>query len=236
MIEQKLPDPESSMGVLDFIASMTGSLSWPLAAFAIALLFRTQIQSLISRINEIGFGDAKARFAKELDAAEKKAEALPVPPEQAPELEPTATADSTEDDSPEKKVQQDVEDERTLAYRRAIREKYSQFGVESGRFAALLDIAPSAAILDTYRIVERTLHRVAERNDFSNTLNRQTVRHLAYVLAKNNIIPTDVAQLVAQLQEMRNRAAHGVEPTVTDAIRFRDIATRVVAALRTATR
>jgi len=67
------------MGWLDFIASMTGSLAWPIAFVVAVFAFRTQIRVLFSRINQIGFGDAKATFSNALDKVEEKVESLPEP-------------------------------------------------------------------------------------------------------------------------------------------------------------
>jgi hypothetical protein len=59
----KSASAEHAMGVLEFVSSMTGELAWPLAVVVVALLFRNQIRVLFSRLNEIGFGDARATFA-----------------------------------------------------------------------------------------------------------------------------------------------------------------------------
>ena len=223
MEKASLVASEGPMDVLTFVASMTGSLAWPIAAFVIAFLFKGQIRALIERLNEVGFGDAKATFSRKLDAAERSAEGLP-PPAQLPEN----VAEDIEERLGGTALD---EDGVRLAYQEMILKRYSDLGVESGRFAALLDIAPSAAVLETYTVVERALYRLAERKSLDVSLSRLTPTLLANRLRRENVIPNDIVHLMNQLREMRNRAAHGADISITDAVRFREIATKVTAAL-----
>lgn len=245
---------EGGMGWLDFIASMTGSLAWPIAALGIALIFRSQIRTLFARLNEVAYGDAKATFAKDLDRAEKQAAVLPAP-EEAEEAETNAEAaldqaapgkgqaggsDSPvgaqpepggNGDSPNKLPDNADHDQIALAYRKSLMRRYRAAGVESGRFAQLLEISPSAAILDTYRSFERIFFRAARRALPSLSERSHSAAAIREALVANNIIEPSVGLLIAQLQEMRNKAAHGADATVPDAIRFRDLANRASAVL-----
>lgn len=65
MLELKVGKADDAMGWFEFISSMTGSLAWPIAAVVIALIFRSQIISLMQRLRELGFGDAKATFSEQ---------------------------------------------------------------------------------------------------------------------------------------------------------------------------
>ena len=227
------------MTVLSFIASMTGSLAWPVAAFCIAFLFKSQIRALIERLNEVGFGDAKATFARKLDAAERNAESLPPPidvPDNADALVQERLGEATVGNAITDDALVDSDSAIALAYQKMILKRYSELGVESGRFATLLDISPSAAVLDTYSVVERALYRVAQRKGLDGEFKRTIPTLLAAKLHRLGLIPNDIVPLIDQLREMRNRAAHGAEISVTDAVRFREVATRVAAVLRNAAR
>jgi hypothetical protein len=235
MFEFKVGQAEQGMEWLDFIAAMTGSLAWPLAAVAIAMVFRSQIRTLIGRISEIGYGDAKATFARELDSAERKAEALPVAlgefvdaSEARKGLEDEAVPES-EDNPP------DVLDAGAIA-KAHMRNVLDHYGVESGRFAMLLDISPSAAVIDTWKSVERILARLAKRKQLVDSHGDVSGRRLIQRLLAEKYIEPEVADLALQLQKMRNDAVHGDDQSVTvaDAIRFREIANQVTLALRRA--
>ena len=69
------------MNLLEFFASIIGSLAWPVSAAVIALIFRSQIKALFGRLEELGYGEWKLKLAKDLEEAEEAAEALPPPPE-----------------------------------------------------------------------------------------------------------------------------------------------------------
>lgn len=244
----------AGMDWLDFAAAMTGSLAWPLAALGIALLFRSQIRTLLGRLNEVALGDAKATFAKDLDRAEKQAAALPVPEEKeeteanveavteqvtehASQVDGSATSErpqstATDMGNLSHNPFNDIDhDQLALAYRKSLLNRYRAAGVESGRFALLLEISPSAAILDTYRSFERILFRTARRALPKLSEQAYSGAAIREALAANSVIEPSVEILIAQLQEMRNKAAHGIDATVPDAIRFRDLANRASAIL-----
>lgn len=60
----------SPMDLLDFISSLVHSIAWPLAAVAIAFIFRVQIESLLKRIRGLSWGEAKLDFSEALDKLE----------------------------------------------------------------------------------------------------------------------------------------------------------------------
>ena len=67
---------ETGMGVLDFIASLVGSLAWPLAAVIIALVFHKRIGLLLAKIRTLKWGEAAVDFTENLDKVESAAAAL----------------------------------------------------------------------------------------------------------------------------------------------------------------
>lgn len=78
-MELKLVQTEGAMSWMDFVASLVESLAWPVAAFAIALVFRKQLLTLLENLEEFGWGEARAKFSKRIDKAEQVAESLPTP-------------------------------------------------------------------------------------------------------------------------------------------------------------
>jgi hypothetical protein len=74
MAQEKIT--ETGMGKLDFIASLVGSLAWPIAAVIIALVFHKQIGLLLAKVKTLKWGDAAVDFTDKLDKAENKAEAI----------------------------------------------------------------------------------------------------------------------------------------------------------------
>jgi hypothetical protein len=192
MLELKIGKAEDAMGWLEFVSSMTGSLAWPIAAVIIAGIFRKQITNLLQRLNELGWGDAKAKFTKELDKAEATAQELPSPENQQALPAPL----------PE----------------------------EEDRFSKLLAISPSAAVLDAWQGVEAQLKRLAIQFNLPSHIHMNPVSWVKEMSKKGELSPK-VVTLVNELRMIRNVAAHSEEVSVSDAIRFRDLAFQVGFAL-----
>lgn len=75
MIELKVESGGGAMDVLTFVASIVGSVAWPIAAFAIAFLFRAQLRKLLDRIRKLSLGENSVDFGGKLDQAEAEADA-----------------------------------------------------------------------------------------------------------------------------------------------------------------
>lgn len=75
MLTVKLENADDAMDWLTFISSVVGSLAWPVAAFAIAFIFRKQIALLVDRIRRMSLGDNSIEFSDRLDKVEAEAEA-----------------------------------------------------------------------------------------------------------------------------------------------------------------
>ena len=91
------------------------------------------------------------------------------------------------------------------------------------RFDALLAISPSAAILDTWRPVERKLIDLGKKHFGNDT--KYTPPHLvAEKLAANGYLMSRVVAMVSDLRKIRNDAAHSKDVSITDAIRFNQLA------------
>ena len=60
------------MTYLQFVASMTGSMAWPIFVLAVAISFRKHIAKLIVSVSKISHGETEVLFdqkAKEVQAA-----------------------------------------------------------------------------------------------------------------------------------------------------------------------
>ncbi len=77
MIEMKFASGGSSMGWLEWSASIIGSVAWPIAIIIVALLFRRQITALLRSIRKLSWGDATVDFSAELDKIERKTQDSP---------------------------------------------------------------------------------------------------------------------------------------------------------------
>lgn len=84
MLKLEVGEAEQGMGWLEFIASVVGSVAWPIAAVAIAVLFRKQIAALLNKIRTLTLGDAVVDFSEKLDKVETAAETAPDLAEPAP--------------------------------------------------------------------------------------------------------------------------------------------------------
>lgn len=83
MLELKLSKADDAMDWLTFISSVVGSIAWPIAAFAIAFLFRSQLRTLLDRIRKLSVGDKSVDFGELLGEAE--ADVVTALPTAAPE-------------------------------------------------------------------------------------------------------------------------------------------------------
>ncbi|WP_156359710.1 hypothetical protein [Sphingomonas sp. Leaf28] len=83
MLTLKIVKPDDAMDWMTFVSSLVGSIAWPIAAFAIAFLFRAQIRKLVDRLKKLSLGDNSLDFGERLDEAE--AEATTALPAAAPE-------------------------------------------------------------------------------------------------------------------------------------------------------
>lgn len=82
MLTLKIVKPDDAMDWMTFVSSLVGSIAWPVAAFAIAFLFRSQIRKLLDRLRKLSLGENSVDFAEQLDDAEVIAEqaVVDVPP------------------------------------------------------------------------------------------------------------------------------------------------------------
>lgn len=94
MLELKIESGSGAMDVWTFIASIVESVAWPIAAFAIAFLFRAQLRKLLDRIRKLSLGENSVDFGGKLDQAEADADAA-LPDAQPNPLSPGLPDDRT---------------------------------------------------------------------------------------------------------------------------------------------
>ncbi len=56
-----------------FVASVVGSLAWPLAVVTILIIFRTQVGRLISQIRKVGAGPVNVELAEQVEEVKEQA-------------------------------------------------------------------------------------------------------------------------------------------------------------------
>ena len=98
------------------------------------------------------------------------------------------------------------------------------------RFQSLLAISPSAAILDVWKPVERRLTQMV-KTVYGDDAKYLLPRRAAEKLAADGAITPLVVQMVQDLQQIRNEAAHSTEVSASDALRFNQLAMQVTSFL-----
>lgn len=98
------------------------------------------------------------------------------------------------------------------------------------RFQQLLEISPSAAILDSWRGVEQMLRQNASDHLDNNNKFRSPAQ-IAKTLRDSESISSSIYEMIRDLQGIRNVAAHQREVSPTDAYRFNELAEKVTKAL-----
>jgi hypothetical protein len=188
MIDVTISKGSEGMGWLDFIASIVGSMSWPIAAVVIAFAFRKQISSLLNKIRRLSWGDTSVELATQLDKVETASKSIP-------EIDGDVPAPLPDD-----------------------------------RFQRLLEISPSAAILDSWASVDRRLRQIGafRQIDMQRT---PTIRSITDDLMRSGDISASIHNMIRALQKIRNTAAHEHEVSPTDAYRFYDLVETVSKAL-----
>lgn len=188
------------MDWLTFISNTIGQvLSWPVALFVIAILFRDPLAERLKDVRRIKTKNFEADFGEQLEKAgaelEKAERELP----KNEQVSPHAL-----ENSPPPKSREEIVSE-------------------------LTELMPNAAILESWRNIERTLDFYFERRGIERPKSGQSIMgHLDYD-------PNFPPQLISAYQELRlvrNRAAHATENvSSSQAKEFEELASRLALAL-----
>ena len=186
------------MDFLTFIATITGSLAWPLSLLVALFMMRRPIAELLPGLRRLKFKGLEVDFGKELEKIE-------------------AVMDTVEEnDKPKGELPAEVQPEPLPKTRTELLNK-------------IAELSPNAAILESWRNVERTRDFYFSSRGIKRPLSGQSI--LGYL----NYDPDFPPQLVSAYQELRllrNRAAHDQENlTAKHAREFSVLADRLTYAL-----
>jgi len=108
---------------------------------------------------------------------------------------------------------------------------------EADKFQELVTISPASAIIERYRELEDALKGFASTVGLPAEDMRQTMLGLTRQLRRHELIDQATSALLDDLRSVRNAAAHGQRDEITarDAIRFGELAGRLIAQINLAT-
>ena len=101
---------------------------------------------------------------------------------------------------------------------------------DHGRFLQLLDLSPNAAVLDSWSRVEEALQALAHAHQLASADAADAGR----ALQKRGILPARTIGMIGEMRRLRNAAAHNQDISVSDALRFRNLAKGVLNEIRLA--
>lgn len=193
------------MDKLQFIASLIGSLAWPLAVVGLGLMFRDEVKALLAKVKHAKGAGIELDFAVDIKRVVLEAEHV------------KQEAASDRPDIPHV-IQEQTSEEKDRLYE-LLRERPSALILDAWR-----DV--EKAVQDILTEMDLTVGVVARRNA-PPTL-------WPGVLQKQGFLSHEEAALVVDLRMLRNKVAHaqGWEPTVSDALDYHRTAMLVASVLR----
>lgn len=190
------------MDWLAFLASIVGSLAWPVAVVVIALIFREPILKLLPDVSELEYGKFKVKFEKELAEIKEQAELTALPP--AP---------------PRPAFPEPKESGANAADR------------EAADFVHLALASPRAAIIESWLAVERELTRLMQSAGITTRAGAvgkpSTLEQRGIISAD---LARLIDRLWSLRNEAVHHPRLGVD--VAEALEYARLAGRIVAALR----
>lgn len=101
---------------------------------------------------------------------------------------------------------------------------------DHGRFLKLLDLSPNAAVLDSWSRVEEALQGLAGAHALASADAAEAGR----ALQRRGVLPARTVGMIGEMRALRNAAAHNQDISVSDALRFRNLAKGVLNEIRLA--
>lgn len=101
---------------------------------------------------------------------------------------------------------------------------------DHGRFIKLLDLSPNAAVLDAWSRVEEALQGLA----LTHALANNDAAQAGCALQRCGVLPARTVGMIGEMRRLRNAAAHNQDISVSDALRFRNLAKGVLNEIRLA--
>ena len=180
----------------EYVLRLLTIVAWPLTVLIIAFAFRTSLRNLLTRLSEVGFGSASARFEKNLD----KAEAI------APKAAEDVKTFKVRTPGPKKRSKQ------TSGSTEAVGRQPAG-GIEDRDLGQLLELTerdPTLALAGLRIELEKMLAHMVEMS-----FNMEHVRHvkgagnLLTLLTNMEVIPRSLGRLVEDILRLCNAAVHG---------------------------
>lgn len=186
------------MDFLTFLATIVGSLAWPVSMLVALFMLRRPITKLLPSLRRLRYKELEVDFGKELEKIE-------------------AVMDTVEEKTqPKGELPVEVQQEPLPKTRTELLEK-------------IADLSPNAAILESWRNVERTLDFYFSSRGIERPRSGQTILgHLDY----DTNFPPQLVSAYQELRLLRNRAAHDRKNLTTEhAKEFAGLADRLTFAL-----
>lgn len=190
---------DDGIGWLDFIASLIGSLAWPLVILALAILYRGPITYVLKNLREAKWGGNSVTIGMQIDEAEEAAREVEA-------VVPSEAVDTTPINAHEEQEELSTQKNRMLAQ-------------EPG----LMVLQQWAMIESKLAEISAPHFRLDEQHRPANAMR------ITRELARRGLIPSEVVDLIGELRHIRNSVAHGQYATVSrlDALRFVELSQRV---------
>lgn len=212
------------MDLLEFTASMTASLAWPILIAMLVLIFKKQITNVIGRITKISAAGVDIDVDALLDRTEIAISDLPPPqsPEQLfepePEQEPKPVIAAAMNEIPE--IKYSVND--------SIR--YSRGPIDPELTDAVI-VNPSGVVMEEWGKVIATADAMLSRMDGPTKTHANLNTHTLFsTLRGAGVISAEEQKLIFDMRRIRNAAAHGTAESITaeEAFRFKRIAEELI--------
>lgn len=197
------------MDLLQFIASLTGSLAWPTVVVILAILLRVELRQLLLTLTQLRYKGLELNFRRELKLAQKEAKegkVIDVSPQRPKTIASTKTDSS-----------------RLLAEATELAHHFPEPAVAVG-WQAIEDALSQA---------------VRSRNISPDPPLDNSARKNAQLLQAQDLIDQPTVDLMNRMRNLRNMAVHrgfGATVTTDEAIEFLALAEGIVEKLRAVSR
>lgn len=206
------------IAVFEFFSAVIVGAAWPVVAGILVWQQRAAIGRLIDRFRALGFGDLKADFGSGLE----KAEGLSVIVDPAPAAAP---AEAQREEAAACNV---VPPETTASMVKSVVGSAAGSSSVTGRsrqteqvlFDLMVNINPSLAIADTWAKLEGRLRDI--RDAYGSTA--ATNAGLLLELISQGLMTPPAFKLYNELEHLKTTAMADPDLSVSDAVRFRNVA------------
>src|SRR5216683_6249720 len=195
------------MNILQFIASLISSLSWPVAIVLIILILRKPLSQIILSLQKLSYKELQLDFSQEVSKLVSAADRAKIP---------TVTIENG-----------------SRSRERIFTPSRSLDGNFDDQVTSLAKTAPTAAIVMAWSQVEAEIQSAINRLAISpdNPLYNSWLRNIR-LLRENNYIDEHTEKILEGLRVLRNKVVHGEakeeELTYTQVMEYAQLAKRMV--------